>query len=108
TKGKVFTWRDNILETEPASLRDERIGPDEIRLYASDDHFRNFLDCIRTRKETAAPVEVAHRSTTLSNIGTISMVLGRPLRWDPEREEFVGDPEANRLLSKPMRAPWRL
>ncbi|MBN1417914.1 MAG: Gfo/Idh/MocA family oxidoreductase [Planctomycetes bacterium] len=108
TEGRVFTWRDGVLETEPASLRDQKTDPDEIHLYASDDHFRNFLDCIRTRKETAAPVEVAHRSTTLANIGAISMGLGRPLRWDPEREDFVGDPEANRLLSKPMRAPWRL
>jgi len=107
-KGTVFTWRGARLETEPASLRDEVIRPDEIHLYESTDHHQNWLDCIRTRKETAEPVEVAHRSTTLCNIGAISMVLGRRLEWDPEKERFVNDSEANRMLSKPMRGPWRL
>ena len=108
TEGTVFTWRGGRLETEPASLREEVIGPDEIHLYESTDHHQNWLDCIRTREETAAPVEVAHRSTTLCNIGAISMLLGRRLEWDPVEERFVNDSEANRLLSKPMREPWRL
>ncbi len=106
--GTVYTWRGNRLETEPEFLRKEVIGPDEIHLYESDDHMQNFLDCIRTRKETAAPVEVAHASTILCNIGAISMVLGRKLRWDAKSELFAGDDEANRLLSKAMREPWRL
>jgi hypothetical protein len=66
------------------------------------------VDCIRTRREPNAPVEVGHRSTTLCNIGTISMVLGRELQWDPMREVFPHDEEANRLLACPMRSPWQL
>ncbi len=108
TEGTVYTWRDDRLETSPASLRDEVIGPDEFHTYASDDHMQNFLDCIRTRKETAAPVEIAHRSTTICTIGAIALRLGRTLKWDPEKERFEGDDEANRLLGRPMREPWRL
>ena len=108
TDGKVFCWRNERLETEPKSLRDSVIGPNEIRVYESDDHFQNFLDCTGTRKPTAAPVEVAHHSTTLCNIGAISMVLGRKLQWDGENERFLNDDEANRMLSVPMREPWRL
>jgi predicted dehydrogenase len=108
TEGSVYTWRDNRLETTPASLAAETIGPDALHTYASTDHMQNFLDCIRTRKETAAPVEVAHRSTTICTIGAIALRLGRRLRWDPDGERFVGDDEANRLLFRPMREPWTL
>ncbi len=108
TEGTVYTWRDNRLETRPGSLQGETIRPEEIHAYESDDHMANFLDCMRTRKETAAPVEVAHRSTTICNIGAIAMVLGRKLRWDPEKDLFIGDDEANRMLWTPMREPWRL
>ncbi len=106
--GTVYTWREDRLETRPERLRDEKIGPGEIRVYASDDHMGNFLDCVRSRKETAAPVEVAHRSTTICTIGAIALRLGRKLRWDPDRERFAGDDEANRMLFRPYREPWRL
>jgi predicted dehydrogenase len=108
TGGTVFTWRGNRLETRPESLRKEEIGPDEIHLYESRNHLQNFLDCMRTRRETAAPVEVAQCSTNLCNIGAISMRLGRKLRWNPEEERFVNDAEADRLLKKAPREPWRL
>lgn len=108
TEGTVFTWRGGRLETQPRSLRDEVIRPDGIHLYESTDHHQNWLDCIRSRQQTAAPVEVAHRSTTLCNIGAISMMLGRRLKWDAEGERFVNDAQANRLLWKSMREPWRL
>jgi predicted dehydrogenase len=93
---------------EPPSLLQTVIGPDEIRLPRSDNHARHFLECIRSRQETVAPAEVAHRSTTLCLISDIAMRLGRKLRWDPEKEEFVGDDEANRMLARAMRSPWAL
>ncbi|HVR73116.1 MAG TPA: Gfo/Idh/MocA family oxidoreductase [Planctomycetota bacterium] len=108
TEGTVYTWRDNRLETRPESLAKETVGPEGIHVYSSDDHMGNFLECIRTRKETAAPVEVAHRSTTICNIGAIAMRLGRKLRWDPEKERFAGDDEANRMLFRTYREPWTL
>src|SRR5262245_58103024 len=60
TEGTVYTWRENRLETKPDSLRAERISPQEFHTYDSSDHMGNFFDCLRSRKETAAPVEVAH------------------------------------------------
>ena len=100
--------RDNELKCSPESLRNSVIGPEEIRLYESNDHHGNFIDCVKTRSRTAAPAEVGHRSVTICHLGNIAMILKRKLRWDPGRERFVGDDEANRMLSRGMRSPWRL
>lgn len=108
SEGTVYANRGKI-ETDPESLRDSVIGPDEIHLYKSDDHFRNFIDCVVSRGPTAAPVEVAHRSITICHLGNIAMRLGREqLRWDPRTERVVGDDEANAMLSRPYRDPWKL
>jgi predicted dehydrogenase len=108
TEGKVYANR-GTLETEPASLKDSEIGPDEIHLYKSDDHFRNFIDCVLSRGPTAAPVEVAHRSITIAHLGNIAMRLGREgLKWDPRTERIIGDDEASAMLSRPYREPWTL
>lgn len=71
-------------------------------------HHRNFLDCVKTRRRTIAPPEVAQRSTTTCHVGNICLRLGRPLRWNLETERFVDDPEADRMLCRAMRAPWHL
>jgi len=105
--GRVDVKRGG-LETEPESLKEETIGPDEIHLYKSRDHVQNFLDCVRTRKEPICNAEVGHRSSSLCHLGNIAMLLGRRLRWDPQRERFIGDSEANRMCWRPMRSPWRL
>jgi len=94
--------------TDPPSLKTSVIGAGEIQLYESNDHYRNFLDCVKSRREPAAPVEVAHRSATLCHLGNIAMILKRKLRWDPDREEFPGDDEANRMLARGKRAPWHV
>lgn len=96
------------LETYPESLKTSVIGPNEIRLYESNDHKRNFLDCIKTRSQTAAPVEIGHRSVTICHLGNIAMKLKRKLQWDPDKEQFIDNEQANRMLSKSMRSPWRL
>ncbi len=105
-KGWIYTRWDIV--TEPASLAKIALGPNDIHLYESTDHHRNFLDCVRTRAETITPAEVGHRSITIAHIGNIAMKLGRKLRWDPETERFPDDEEANRMLLSPMRPPWRL
>ena len=89
-------------------LKQSKINPNEIHLYESYDHYRNFLDCVKTRKDPVAPVEVGHRSATVCHLGNIAMMLKRKLTWDPDKERFINDEEANRLLSKPMRSPWHL
>ena len=96
------------LETYPESLKTSVIGPNEIRLYESNDHKRNFLDCIKTHSQTAAPVEIGHRSVTICHLGNIAMKLKRKLRWDPDKERFVNNEQANRMLSKPIRSSWYL
>jgi predicted dehydrogenase len=104
-KGWVDVKRGK-LETEPASLKTQTIGANEIHLYESKNHHQNFLDCIRSRQAPIANVEVGHRSSTLCHLGNIAMLLKRPLKWDPVKEEFLGDDVANRMRWRPRRAPW--
>jgi predicted dehydrogenase len=100
--------RRGSVDAEPKSLLDETIGPDETKLYVSNNHKGNFYECVKSRAETIAPVEVGHRSCTVCLLGDIAMRLGRKLRWDPAKEEFVNDTDANRMCSRPMRSPWSL
>jgi hypothetical protein len=94
------------IDAQPKALLDSVIGPDEIHLYESNDHKGNFIDCIRSRKPTVSPAQVAQRSVSVGHLGVAAIKLGRKLKWDPEKERFCDDGEANRLLHRPMRAPW--
>ncbi len=96
------------LEAEPKSLLTSVIRPEEIHLYKSDDHHQNFLDCVRSRALTVTPVDVAHHSIMVGHLGGIAMKLARKLRWNPQKERFINDPDADRMLSRPMRSPWHL
>jgi len=107
TQGWIYVSRAGIV-TNPARLAAEKIGPNEIRVIRSNDHKRNLVDAIRTGQRTICPVESAVRTQTVNQQAYISMSLGRKLRWDPVREEFKDDVEANRWLSRPMRSPWHL
>ena len=104
-----WVWVDRgSQETDPPSLWNEYIGPNEERLYRSRDHYQNFLDCVKTRDLTIAPCEVAHRSASVGHLGVIALKLGRKIRFQPETEAIVGDPEASRLLARAYRSPWQL
>ncbi len=107
TEGWVYVRRGE-LDAEPKSLLTSVIGGDEIHLYRSANHGGNFIDCVRSRKKTVAPIEILHRSVSIAHLGNIAMLLGRTVKWDPDRERFVNDAEANRMLSRSMRSPWRL
>jgi hypothetical protein len=103
----------STLKTDPVGLLREKIGPDEINLPrpAGDHrrgHRRDFLDCIRTRAKTIAPVETGHRSVTPAHLGNIAMLLGRKIRWDPKRQQITNDETAARMLDRPMRSPWHM
>jgi predicted dehydrogenase len=100
--------RRGKLQADPPDVLKEVIGPNEIKLYESGDHQRNFLDCVRSRKKTITPIEIAHRSISVGLLGEIAMLTEQKLRWDPEKETFLNSDEANRMLSRPMRAPWHL
>ena len=102
-----WIWCDRGgLEASPSSLLQEFISPDEIRLYNSRDHYQNFLDCIKIRRPTITPAEVAHRSASVGHLGGIAIELGRKIRFDPNTEKILNDSEADRLLSRSYRSPW--
>lgn len=88
------------------NLKDVKLNDNDIRLYKSDNHYNNFIDCVISGKETIAPAEVGHRSITIAHLGNISMKLNQDLEWDPRTEHFVDNALANTLLDRPMREPW--
>jgi predicted dehydrogenase len=107
TQGWVWVDREKF----DASNIDWFSEPSEkrkIQLYVSNDHHRNFLDCVKSRKPTITPAETAHHSAIPGHLGLISMLVGRKIRWDPVREKILGDHEASKLLSRPYRKPWHL
>jgi hypothetical protein len=111
TDGWVFVLERHLggdVDAEPKSLLKRPLAPSDIHLPVSNHHQQNFLDCIKTRGRTVAPIDIAVRSDTLCQLSDIAMRLGRKLRWDPDKEEFPGDAAANRMLTRPMRAPWHL
>ena len=106
-KGWVHVNRGGIW-AEPASLLKAKIKPGEIRLGESGSHHTDFLNCVRTRQDPIAPVEAGHKASWLGLVPEIACRLKRRLKWDPATERFVGDSEANKMLARPMRSPWRL
>ncbi len=122
TEGWIFVSRGNeqVTASDPvAKLKDSTalaasdpkiitslIGPNEINLYKSTDHHGNWLECVRSRKEPIAPVEVAHRACSACLLHHIAMKSKRKLHWDPVKERFKNDDAANALLSRPQRKPY--
>ncbi len=122
TKGWIFVSRGNekVTESDPAAkLKDSQalaasdpkiitsvIGPDEIHLYESKDHHGNWLECIKSRQQPIAPVEVGHRSCSACLLHHAAMKLKRKLYWDPIKEQFKNDDEANALRARPQRWPY--
>jgi len=107
SKGTVKVNR-SYLHTNPASLVNARIAPGEIHLYKSTDHKKDWLQCIKTRSKPITDVEVGHRSVSVCHLGNQAVQLGRKLQWNPDKEQFINDPEANRLLSRAKRSPWNI
>jgi predicted dehydrogenase len=106
-KGWVHVNRGGIW-AEPASLLEVKIKPDEVHLHESNNHHADFLKCVRDRSDPVSPVEAGHKASYLGMITDIAGRLKRGLKWDSVKEQFVGDDEANRMLSRPMRSPWHL
>ena len=79
------------------------------RLYVSDNHVENFVDCVFSGKEPIAPIEDAHRTITVAHLANIGMQLGREtLAWDPDKEQVLDDERANKMLTREYRGPWKL
>ncbi|MGD0094066.1 MAG: Gfo/Idh/MocA family oxidoreductase [Planctomycetota bacterium] len=106
-KGWVFVNRGGI-SAEPASLLKVKLKPEEEHLYEAYDHHQCFFDCVRSRKDPSAPVEVGHSGNVLAIVSDAATRLQRKVRWDWAAQQFLKDEEANRMLSRPMRPPWTL
>ena len=110
--GWVWVDRGGFEASNPEWKKDmrqrEKKNDLAVQLDISPGHQREFLDSIKSRTKTLTPVEVAHRSQTPGHLGYIASVVGRTLKWDPAKQQIEGDPEAAKLLSKTMRAPWHL
>ena len=103
--GWVWVTRGSIEASKPELLADPLPGSAE-RLYASNDHMKNFFDCIRSRKQPICDAEIGHRSATVCHLGVLALRLGRKLKWDPSSEQFLDDKEANGWLAREMRPAW--
>jgi hypothetical protein len=100
TRGKIEASDPELLSTP--------LGSSAARLTVSDNHMRNFFDSVRSRQQPICDAEIGHRSVSVCHLGVIAMRLARKLQWDPAKEQFVGDREANQWLSREMRRPWSL
>jgi len=96
-----------LVASDPKILT-SKIGPDEIHLYESSDHHGNWLESVKSRKQPIAPIEVGHRSCSTCLLHHITMKLRRKLKWDPMKERFINDDEANSMLSRPQRYPYMI
>lgn len=109
TEGWVWVDRGGFEASNPDWKKGKNL-PDELRkikLYESPGHWRNFLDCVKSRQPTIAPVETAHHSTIPGHLGLISMLTGRKIKWDVKHERIHGDSEATAMMKRPYRAPWQ-
>ena len=103
--GWLFVTRGKIEASRPEILQD-KFADKDVRLPASTDHMGNFFDCVKTRKPPICDAETGHRSVSVCHLGGIALRLGRKLTWNPAKEEFEGDPEANSHVSREQRKPW--
>jgi len=121
-KGRIFVNRANVDGKPAEDLEHNPLPPEKYQLYPHDNpdrtprsgsgqglinHMANFFDCIKTRNTPISDVVSQHRTASTCHLGTISMRLGRKLTWDPEKEQVVGDDEANAMLSRAQRAPYQ-
>ncbi len=106
--GEVLVSRGDRLETTPADLRDRPLRPHDVHLYESHEHQDNWLQSVKSRRPPICPAEVGHRTATICQLNGIAERLGRPIKWNPAKEEILGDPEATRWMDRPRRAPYPL
>jgi predicted dehydrogenase len=110
TEGWVWVDRGGFDASNPEWKKGKNL-PEELRkvkLYETRGHYRNFLDCVKSRQPTITPVQTAHHSTIPGHLGLISMLTGRKIRWDVQREKILHDHAASKMLTRPYRKPWHL
>jgi predicted dehydrogenase len=105
SKGKIEVNRGKLV-TDPVELKDTKFAEKDTQLYRSSGHHKNFLECIKSRELPVCDVEIGHRSATACHLGNLVARLGRKITWDAKAEQVVGDDEAQKMTSRPYRAPW--
>ena len=105
--GEIYVMRGKLTASKP-ELLSEPLASTATKLYHSDNHHKNFLDCIRSRELPICDVEIGHRSATVCHLGNLAVRLGRKINWDPVKEQIVGDAAASEMLSRPPRDPWKV
>ena len=123
TEGRIFVNRGTVSGKPVEDLKDNPLPRDKFNVYDNDNldrpervgkldaivnHMGNFFDCIQSRRKPISDVDSQHRSVSTCHLGNISMHLGRKLSWDPEKELFAGDDEANGMLSREQRKPYEI
>jgi len=103
----VEGWNQPLQASNPELLKLD-LTKEKVQLYTAKNEQFNFIECIKTRKEPYHPAEDMHRSATIAHMGVIAMKLQRKLQWDPAKEEFINDSEANAMRSREERDPWKL
>lgn len=107
TDGTIDISRDFFEASDP-TLVEKELTASDTKLYHSDNHYQDFINCIKSRKNPVSDVEIGHRTASVCNIANITYQLGRTLNWDPVNEEFLNDAEANKLRGKEYREPYVL
>ncbi len=107
TDGWIAPSRGRVSASSPALLKISA-QPGQVRLLQDNHHYRNFLTAVQTRKTPASDIDSAVQSDFMSHLGNITIRTGRKTKWDPIKEQIIGDPDASRMMTRPMRSPWHL
>jgi predicted dehydrogenase len=113
-KGNMYLNRNDFRTNPPDMIKNmpskEDIDKwrDERELWTARYHLQNWLDCIKTRGKPISDVEIGHRSVSVCHLVNLARQIGRKFQWDPEKEQIIGDEEANKLVSRPRRKGYEL
>jgi predicted dehydrogenase len=106
TQGELYVNRGKITSTREEILKEPLDASGLVQLYKSDNHAKNFLDCMRSRELPICDVEIGHRSATVCHLGNLVARLGRAVKWDPAAERIIDDEEAQKMTDRPYRDPY--
>ncbi len=108
TEGWIGSFTSDSFYASNQKLWKQELKPEDEKLYVSENHVRNFIDCVKSRAETVCPVEMAIRCDTIAHMVNVAARTKRTIHWDPKAEEIVGDAEAAKMLTRPYREEWKI
>ena len=108
TNGWIGDFCFGSFYASDQKLWKQELKPNDEKLYVSPEHNRNFIDCVKSRKETVCPVEMGIRCDTICHMVDAAVQTGRAIKWDPKAEKIVGDDEAAKIITRPYRKKWKI